>query len=214
MEWRPHRKEHTQSGTQTTTTQTQCADALGYIYYYGNSRKGVWVDRERTPRQGRCRVVPKGPIPAAPGPTYRSRPVKSGRRQGGRSCCCLWGRPSRCRSCVCPRRWRRRGAHSVQGSGNGWSRREPPDRRRLQAQKRWQLGYSYNWIPMHLYLYFMFIAVSNHCGICQMFFHWCSFVYPHWGFWNKLLDFDLTCQPHRVISGRPQCDTWKVIFMW
>ena len=25
----------------------------------------------------------------------------------------------------------------------------------------------------------------------QMFFHWCSFMYPHWGFWNKLLDLTL-----------------------
>ena len=33
----------------------------------------------------------------------------------------------------------------------------------------------------------MFIAVSNHCESCQMFFHWC-FMHPHWGFWNKLLD--------------------------
>ena len=38
---------------------------------------------------------------------------------------------------------------------------------------------------MHLHI--MFIAVSNHCGICQMFFHLC-FMYRHWGFSNKLLD--------------------------
>ena len=38
-----------------------------------------------------------------------------------------------------------------------------------------------------MHLHFMFIAVSNHCEFCQMFFHWC-FMYPHWGFWNKLLD--------------------------
>ena len=36
-----------------------------------------------------------------------------------------------------------------------------------------------------MHLYFMFTAVSY-----QMFFHWCSFMYPHWGFWNK--PFDLT----------------------
>ena len=35
----------------------------------------------------------------------------------------------------------------------------------------------------HIHLYFMFTAVSY-----QMFFHWCSLMYPHWGFWNKLLD--------------------------
>ena len=34
-----------------------------------------------------------------------------------------------------------------------------------------------------MHLYFMFTAVSY-----QMFFHWCSFMYPHWGFWNKPLD--------------------------
>ena len=34
-----------------------------------------------------------------------------------------------------------------------------------------------------MHLYFMFTAVSY-----QMSFHWCSFMYPHWGFWNKLLD--------------------------
>ena len=35
-----------------------------------------------------------------------------------------------------------------------------------------------------MHLYFMFTAVSY-----QMFFHWCSaFMFPHWGFWNKLLD--------------------------
>ena len=33
------------------------------------------------------------------------------------------------------------------------------------------------------HLYFMFAAVSY-----QMFFRWCSFMYPHWGFWNKPLD--------------------------
>ena len=33
-----------------------------------------------------------------------------------------------------------------------------------------------------MHLYFMFTAVSY-----QMFFHWCSFMYPHWGFWNKPL---------------------------
>ena len=38
-----------------------------------------------------------------------------------------------------------------------------------------------------MHLYFIFTAVSY-----QMFFHWCSFMYPHWGFWNKPLD--LTCQ--------------------
>ena len=30
----------------------------------------------------------------------------------------------------------------------------------------------------------LFIAVSNHCEICQMFFYWCFM----WGFWNKFLD--------------------------
>ena len=39
----------------------------------------------------------------------------------------------------------------------------------------------------YMHLHFMFIAVSNHCEICQMFFH-CCFMYPHWGLWNKLLD--------------------------
>ena len=34
-----------------------------------------------------------------------------------------------------------------------------------------------------MHLYFMFTAVSY-----QMFFHWCSFMYLHWGFWNKPLD--------------------------
>ena len=34
-----------------------------------------------------------------------------------------------------------------------------------------------------MHLYFMFTAVSYH-----MSFHWCSFMYPDWGFWNKPLD--------------------------
>ena len=34
-----------------------------------------------------------------------------------------------------------------------------------------------------MYLYFMLTTVSYH-----MFFRWCSFMYPHWGFWNKPLD--------------------------
>ena len=38
-----------------------------------------------------------------------------------------------------------------------------------------------------MHLHFMFIAESNHCEICQIFFHW-RFMYPHWGFWNNLLD--------------------------
>ena len=38
-----------------------------------------------------------------------------------------------------------------------------------------------------MHLYFMFIAVSY-----QIFFHWCSVMYPRWGFWNKLLDFTST----------------------
>ena len=33
------------------------------------------------------------------------------------------------------------------------------------------------------HLYFLFPSVSY-----QMFFHWCSFMYPHCGFWNKPLD--------------------------
>ena len=39
-----------------------------------------------------------------------------------------------------------------------------------------------------MHLYFMFTAVSYH-----MLFHWCSFMYPHWGFWNKPLDLVLNC---------------------
>ena len=39
-----------------------------------------------------------------------------------------------------------------------------------------------------IHLYFMFIAVSY-----QMFFHWCSFMYPHWGFRKKRLD-SITCK--------------------
>ena len=36
---------------------------------------------------------------------------------------------------------------------------------------------------------FWFIATSNHCEICQLFFHWC-FMKPQWVFWSKLLDLN------------------------
>ena len=46
----------------------------------------------------------------------------------------------------------------------------------------------------------MFIAVSY-----QMFFHWCSFMYLHWGFWNKLRDLINTDVPstarHSAVRG-------------
>ena len=45
----PHTKEHWQSDTQSTTTQTQCADALGYSimkekFLYSSSEAGTWKD--------------------------------------------------------------------------------------------------------------------------------------------------------------------------
>ena len=44
-----------------------------------------------------------------------------------------------------------------------------------------------------IHLYFMFTAVSY-----RMFFHWCSFMYPHWGFSNKQLDLPWLRQQGRV----------------
>ena len=45
-----------------------------------------------------------------------------------------------------------------------------------------------------MHLYFMLTSVSY-----QMFFHWCSFMYPHWGFWNKPLD-DFQLRPQSIRS--------------
>ena len=57
------------------------------------------------------------------------------------------------------------------------------------------------------HLHFMFIAVSNHCEICRVFFHWC-FMYPHWGFWNKLLDSSLRYQ--LWVWGTSHCNSLEL----
>ena len=57
-----------------------------------------------------------------------------------------------------------------------------------------------------MHLHFMFIAMSNHCEICQMFFHWC-FMYPHWGFWNKIPwppCWRPPCSPPPTLPYRPR----------
>ena len=54
-----------------------------------------------------------------------------------------------------------------------------------------------------MHLYFMFTAVSY-----QMFFHCCSFMYPHWGFWNKPLD--LTCLGCDLCPQHTSCRTSPV----
>ena len=48
-----------------------------------------------------------------------------------------------------------------------------------------------------MHLYSVFTAVSY-----QMFFHWCSFMYPHWGFWNKPLDL---CVCGGLLRTRAPC---------
>ena len=62
-----------------------------------------------------------------------------------------------------------------------------------------------------MHLYFMFIALSNHCGICPLFFHLC-FMYRHWGSSNKLLDLcactaTLSNIMHRHLRARSKFQT-------
>ena len=67
-----------------------------------------------------------------------------------------------------------------------------------------------------IHLYFMFTAVSY-----QIFCHWCSFIYPHWGFWNKLLDLlgavlGVRCSPYGImeagvgIARHPECTVYSL----
>ena len=51
-----------------------------------------------------------------------------------------------------------------------------------------------------MHLYFMFTAVSY-----QMFFHWYSFMYPHWGFRNKPLDLIWQPEQTTLLFGRASC---------
>ena len=56
-----------------------------------------------------------------------------------------------------------------------------------------------------MHLYFMFAAVSY-----QMFLRWCSFMYPHCGFWNKPLDLtwiDLTWLDPKQQNEQGTADT-------